>query len=225
MFAHPAPSPLATLGSALAALVLVDALRRARWQADIREHLSWALATAVVLLGQRMGFTLPSGLALHYHGAAFLGLLLGYPRALLSMALVLVAGPSIVGTVGPGTAPSMIGLQLLVAGWLPVWLIAQLVTLSKRLLPPNPFVFMLGCGFFGLGLSAAAAWLASAGLHALTAPALPPDFLQGFVPYALLLASGEAWLEAMVISALVVFRPQAVRLFGLFDPQHDRPRR
>jgi len=222
MFAHPAPALLAALGYVLSALVLLDALHRARWQASLEEHLPWALATAAVLLAQRMGFTLPDGLALHYLGAGFLGLLLGYPRALLSMALVLVAGPWLVGTTGPGATPSMIGLQILLTGWLPVWLIATIVSMSKRRLPPNPFVFMLGCGLFGLGLSAAAAWLAAAGLFALTAPALPPDFLAGFVPYALLLASGEAWLEAMVISALVIFRPQAVRLF---DQRHYLPRR
>lgn len=208
---------LATFGYLIAGLVLLDALQRARWQAPLDEHLPWALASAAVLLAQRMGFSLPDGQTLHYLGAGFLGLLLGYPRAMLSMALVLVAGPWLVGTTGPGATPSMIGLQFLVVGWLPVWLIAVIVNLSKRLLPPDPFVFMLGCGLFGLGVSTALAWLAAAGLHALTAPVLPPDFITGFVPYALLLAGGEAWLEAMVISALVVFRPQAVRLF---DQRH-----
>jgi hypothetical protein len=73
------------------------------------------------------------------------------------MALLLVAGPWLDGTTGPAAAPSMTGLQILLTGWLPVGLIATIVSASKRLLPPNPLVFMLRCGLFGLGLSAAAA--------------------------------------------------------------------
>jgi uncharacterized membrane protein len=222
MFAHPAPWALAALGWALMGLALVDAMRRARWQAELNEHRFWALATAAVLLGQRMGFTLPSGLVVHYLGAGFLVLLLGYPRALLSMTVVLFAGPWLVGTPGPPTAPSMLALKCLLAGWLPAWLAAQTVEVSKRLLPPDPFVFMLGCGLFGLALSGAASWLASTALHVATAPNPPADFLEVFLPHALLLSSGEAWLEAMVISALVVFRPHAVRLF---DQHHYLPRR
>ena len=71
----------------------VEAARRARWEAPVREHLLWALATAAAVLAHRMSVSLPSGLELHYSGAAFLALLLGYPRALLSMALVLALVP------------------------------------------------------------------------------------------------------------------------------------
>jgi uncharacterized membrane protein len=42
------------------------------------------------------------------------------------------------------------------------------------------------------------------------------------LPYALLLASGEAWLEGMLTTLLVVFAPGSVRLF---DEHHYLRRR
>ena len=55
--------------------------------------------------------------------------------------------------------------------------------------------------------------LASAVLYASLAPQQPRDFLEAFLPYALLLASGEAWLEGMIVTVLVVYVPGAVKLF------------
>ena len=42
---------------------------------------------------------------------------------------------------------------------------------------------------------------------------MPRELIDDFVPYALLLASGEAWLEGMLITLLVVYLPGSVRLF------------
>ncbi|MBP6817447.1 MAG: hypothetical protein KA169_21320, partial [Burkholderiaceae bacterium] len=82
-----------------------------------------------------------------------------------------------------------------------------------RLLPRNLFVFLLGCGLFGLLAAYVLQLLASATLYASLAPQPPRDFLEAFLPYALLLASGEAWLEGMIVTVLVVYVPGAVKLF------------
>ena len=114
MYAHPIPAPLALLSLALATLLLMDAMRRARWQARLAEHAGWALATAAAVLAHQTGLTLPSGLTLHYVGAAFLALLLGYPRALLSMAVVLFGGPLLDdGPAGQRVDDTMLALQWL----------------------------------------------------------------------------------------------------------------
>lgn len=187
----------------LGLLLLVEAARRARWEAPVREHLLWALATAAAVLAHRMSVSLPSGLELHYSGAAFLALLLGYPRALLSMALVLALD---------GEAGTW-GLRLLLAGALPIWAMWFIVTASRRWLPGNLFVFLLGCGLFGLFAAYAVQIAGSAVALVALAPTVPRELVEDFLPYSLLLAAGEAWLEGMLITVLVVYLPGSVRLF------------
>jgi len=187
----------------LGLLLLVEAARRARWEAPVREHLHWAFATAAAVLAHRMSVSLATGLELHYSGAAFLALLLGYPRALLSMAAVLALDGE------PGTW----GLRLLLAGALPIWAMWLIVTASRRWLPGNLFVFLLGCGLFGL-FAAYAVQLAGSTLALVAlAPSVPRDLVEDFLPYSLLLAAGEAWLEGMLTTVLVVYLPGSVRLF------------
>lgn len=206
----------ALLFSTLAALAFCfEAARRARWDAPVSEHLRWALATAFVLLAHRMSFTLATGLSLHFLGAAFLALLLGYPRALLSMALVLAAGALLPGPDAPVAVQRLEqwGLRTLLGAVLPVWTMWLVVSASKRWLPRNPFVFLLGCGLFGLFFAHAMQLVATIAVFLLLVPDVPRGFFEDFVPYALLLAGGEAWLEGMLTTLLVVYVPGAVRLF------------
>ena len=206
----------ALLLSTLAALAFcVEAARRARWDAPVSEHLCWALATAFVLLAHRMSFTLATGLSVHFLGAAFLALLLGYPRALLSMALVLGVGQLLPGPDAPVAVERLEqwGLHTLLGAVLPVWTMWLVVSASKRWLPRNPFVFLLGCGLFGLFFAYAMQLVATIAVFLVLVPDVPRGFFEDFVPYALLLAGGEAWLEGMLTTLLVVYVPGAVRLF------------
>lgn len=202
---------------ALALALILDAARRADWQASVAEHALWALATAGILLARQMSITLPGGFTVHYIGAAWLALLLGYPRAVLSMSLIAIAH-----ALRFGVPLSSQGLPLLLLGIAPAWLIWLITRACRRWLPPNPFVFLLGVGLIGLFLAYALPLLASA---ALVAMAIAGDAAQPagahalavyrelLLPYALLLASGEAWLEGMLTTLLVVFAPRSVRLF------------
>ncbi len=213
MFFYPLnPAASWTLALVCAAL-LVEAARRARWSAPVSEHLVWAIATAAVLLGHRMTVTLPSGLQLHYLGSAFLALLLGYPRAILSMGAVLAIETALPHPGAAAADPSSWGLRMLLAGALPVWVMWSIVSATRRWLPRNPFVFLLGCGLFGLFLSYVVQLAASALAFVALAPSVPRELLDDFVPYALLLASGEAWLEGMLTTLFVVYLPGSVRLF------------
>lgn len=214
--------PLSTVAaSALgiaAAAFCVEAGRRAGWDAPVRDHLRWAIATAVVLLGQRMSYAPAPGVAVHYLGAAFLALLFGYPRALLSMALVFVVEPLLPGAAQRLHADGLAalgqwGLRTLLGGVLPVWTMWLVVAASRRWLPRNLFVFLLGCGLFGIFVACVVQVLASAAVTAWLAPSLPAGFVDDVLPYALLLASGEAWLEGMLTTLLVVYVPGSVRLF------------
>jgi uncharacterized membrane protein len=207
MFAYPLSATAAMLLAALALLLCLEAARRARWNAGIGEHLGWALATALILLGHRMTVELPSGLALHYLGSAFLALLLGYPRALLSMAMVFAAEAA------RGGDWSNWGLRVLLSGALPVVTMWAIVGACRRWLPANPFVFLLACGLFGQFAAYCVQLCASALAYVVLAPDVPAAFVDEILPYALLLAAGEAWLEGMLVTLLVVYIPGSVRLF------------
>lgn len=155
------PAPVGWLAILLAALLSLDAARRADWGAPVREHAVWALATAGTFLARQMTVTMPGGMSLQYLGAAWLALLLGYPRAVLSMVLIQVAHAAQFDLPLADHA-----LPLLVLGVAPAWLI-WLITRGCRLwLPPNIFVFLLGAGFLGLFVAYALPLLAAAGLGA-----------------------------------------------------------
>lgn len=147
---------------------------------------------------------MPEGVALQYSGAAFLALTLGYCRALCSMTLLLVITQSWNG----------IGVALWVDALLPVWFMIGLVAITRRMLPANPFVFLLGCGFFGLFLVSAVQVVVGAVPRALLnrVPVLP-QFFSEHTTWSLMLASGGALLEGMIITVLVVYYPRAVALF------------
>lgn len=204
------PAPALALSALLSALFLADAIRRAQWQAPLRDHLVWAGATALLWVARQMTVNMPGDLTLQYLGAAWLTVMLGYPRAIVALAIVFAA--EAMAQDGLAQLPSQ-APRLLLLGILPAWLIWQLARLCRQKLPPNLFVFLIGVGFLGLFGSYALSLLLAAGLNALIGGPAAPAYAQLVLPYALLLATGESWLEGMMTTLLVVFAPGAVRLF------------
>lgn len=182
-----------------------DALRRSGIEkAKVDDVLIWAGLTALVFGILLLARDMPEGISLKYSGAAFLALTVGYCRALLSMTLLLLI-----------TQPwADMGLILLIDALLPTWLMLSVVRLTRRYLPANPFVFMLGCGFFGLFIVYAVQQSAGVFFPAVLTgePALGLLFSEQ-TGLRLLLAGGEATLEGMIITILVVYFPRAVLLF------------
>lgn len=202
---HPLAAILPTL---LALIGAADAVWRARWSAPHREHGIWAIATGMILAGHFTAVTLPSGEQLHYLGAAWLAVVLGYPRAIVSMTVIITTH-----LLWHDAPLSSWGLRVAVLGVLPVWTMWAIVEGCKRWLPRNLFVFLLGVGLIGI----AAVNMLETGLIAVVLTALGakrPDVVwQEFLPYGLLLSWGEAWLEAMLVTLMVVYVPGSVRLF------------
>lgn len=171
---------------------------------------------------------MPGGVSLQYIGTAWLTLLLGYPRAVVSIAAVMLAEASL-GT----RALAAFGVETLLFAVAPAWLMWALTIGCRRWLPRNPFVFLIGVGFLGLFAAYALPLLAAAALGTLalgfTTAATEPAAVHALsqytriaLPYALLLAAGEAWLEGMLTTVLVVYAPGSVRLF---DEAHYLARR
>ena len=219
MFSFDPSGPVIAISFLLAVLFCADAVKRAGiLQASTRDHLIWAMATAAVFLGHQMSIRLPGGIELHYMGSAFLALLLGYPRALLSMTLVLLGSALMKG------ALTSLGVQVFFHAAIPITVMMIISRAIQKSLPPNLFVFLLGNGFIGLFLTYAFEHLIALGGRALLiSNDLSPGALSmsDVTPYALLLASGEAWLEGMIITVLVVFAPGVVRMFD--DAFYLRP--
>ena len=184
----------------------VDAARRSDLATIEKTELAiWGLLTIFVFAALALSTSMPEGVTLQYSGAAFLALTLGYPRALLSMTLLLLI-----------TQPlAFIGQSLLVDALLPVWLMLSLVGLTRRYLPPNLFVFLLGCGFIGLFIVYAFQVLGGAVLSALlwNGESMTAGIISEQAVWSLLLAGGEATLEGMMVTILVVFQPKMVALF------------
>lgn len=184
---------------------LVDAMRRSGIEKTSQEELFiWIGLTGLIFGILLLTRDLPEGVSLRYSGAAFLALTVGYSRALLSMTLLLLI-------IQPWLNA---GLTLVIDALLPIWLMIVVVNLSRRFLPANPFVFLLGCSFIGLFLVYAVQQCVSLTFWAVSTgtPILPTLFSER-TGLHLLLASGEATLEGMIITILVVYFPKAVLLF------------
>ncbi len=184
---------------------LVDAVRRSGLEkTSLDELLIWMGLTGLVFGILLLTRDLPEGVTLKYSGAAFLALTLGYSRALMSMTLLLLI-------VQPW---STLGPALLIDALLPIWLMLFLVRLSRRFLPANPFVFLLGCGFFGLFIVYAIQQCVGVVSWALlTETPVMAELFSEQTALRLLLAGGESTLEGMIITILVVYFPRAVLLF------------
>jgi uncharacterized membrane protein len=96
---------------------------------------------------------------------------------------------------------------------LPVAVTWATLRLAERRLPPNFFVYVFVVAFFGAALSLLAAGLAGALVLTLGA-GRPAELVFGdYVPYLVYLAFGEATLNGMALTLLVVYRPHWVASF------------
>lgn len=185
---------------------LHDALKRSMASCfEWADHGVWAALTVFVLGLQLLGpSSLSSGVGIQYSGAAFLAITLGYSRALLSMLIILCI-----------TQPlAHLGQSIWIDALLPIWLMLWLLVFTQRNLPVNPFVFLLGCGFIGLFLVYSIQLLVQALVLSFSQNPLSPEpFFSDQLVFSLLLAGGEATLEGMVVTILVVFVPRAVYMF------------
>lgn len=177
----------------------------------------------LLLLARQLTVSMPGGISLAYLGTAWLTLLLGYPRAVVSGAAILA-----LDALRRPRPIEALGFELLLFVVACAWLMWAIAHICRRRLPANPFVFLVGVSFVGLFVAYALPLLAAAALGGVaialdgeaaagaggvaSAHALA-QYLRLAVPYALLLAAGEAWIEGMLTTLLVVYVPGSVRLF------------
>lgn len=170
-------------------------------------HLFFAACVVLFLLWNSRVGVLPA-LNFHLLGVTIVTLMFGWRLALLAVAVVVVgiAFYSEDGFISTG-------LNALVMGVLPVVLTQGLLVLCQRYLPHNFFVYVYINGFLAAGLSILLAYFVGA-LVLLSSDATSIGWLNyQYFPYFPLIFFSEAFLTGLVVTALVVLKPDWVCSF------------
>lgn len=165
-------------------------------------------ATVSLMLLWGLRTDLPPHLHLHYLGIATVALMFGWRLAAVAAAAALV-GISLNGEAGW----SAFAANLLLMGVLPAWVTCAVRRLAERRLAPNLFVYLYVCGAFGAALSMAACLLAGAALLGAGATGAFAQVLGTYLVAAPFLIVTEGVLNGMVITGLVIYRPEWVTTF------------
>jgi len=155
---------------------------------------------------------LPKGLAVQFSGASLLVLMLGWPLAVLTLAVVGL----VVWGVGPlGTTAAL--SQWVWVGLVPASLALGLGALMRRWLPPNLFVYTLGRGFLG---TAVVVFLSGA-LYEWTYQLVGGVAMEQALVARWLMAWGDAFLTGMFVAIAVAFAPQYLATWS--DDRYLKP--
>jgi uncharacterized membrane protein len=186
------------LGLGLLALGAALALRP--WRMLAGPLLSPALAALVLLpVFWLIPQKLPPGLQVQFSGASLLVLMLGWPLAVPILALVAVA----VWALGREPAEAVLS-QWVWVGLVPATLSLGLGAVLRRWLPPNPFIYTLGRGFFGTALAVFLSGALYEGVYRLFGGV----GLEEALVARWLMAWGDAFLTGMLCAIFVAFVPQ-----------------
>jgi uncharacterized membrane protein len=215
-----APFALAAAGWVLFVPALgaaLGAVRRGFLPTGAVEH-AWLGGAVGVALLWMLQVRVAGSPAFGMLGSALYAVVFGYSRGLLGLVLALVLHTALAG----GSWPNL-GLNGVLLAVVPCAIATLLRRQIERHLPRNPFVFMIGNGMLSVFGATALARLVLIGAALLAAPPHPSVTMASYLGATMLLAWSEAIVSGMVLSALVVFRPEVVLTFSeeLYAP---RPR-
>ncbi len=173
-----------------------------------RQHLLFGTVFALFLLWLvRRDFD--TGVSYHFIGLTAVTLLLDWPLAIVG-ALVAQLGLVLLGR--QDLAALGVNGTLLIL--LPVLVTEVCAILVERAQPRNPFVYIFCSGFFAAALAALLCLLSTLGVLWFDERFALPEWLEDFVGYLWLIIFPEAFINGMVVSALVVFCPEWLETFN-----------
>ena len=192
--------------------LLVWAFKTAPWYkvANDRsaQHVLLAAAVVVFLVWQ-FGASLGSGITFHFLLMTSLTLMFGPQFALIGMSLALFGV-----VLESGLGLLALGMNAVLMGVVPVFITWWMARWAYRRLDHNFFVFVFFNGF----LSAAVGVVVSLGLAATVLFAAEvhsaETLKQSFIPFIPLMATPEGFLNGMLITAFILFKPQWVSSFN-----------
>lgn len=193
------------LGWLVLGVLLAGVWRSGSWRglADQSRFNQWLANCVLLTLVWSMKAGVLPGLNLHLLGAMVFTLQFGAPLALLGSCLTL-AGITLNGATGW----QGFGLNALLMGAVPVGISALLVFMGQRILPKNIFVFIFAHGFFGSAAVVVGTGAVASVLFWLSGAYPLATLLDDYLPYFILLGFSEAWIAGMLVTLMVVYRPQ-----------------
>lgn len=192
--------------------MLIWAVARTRWLelfADSRrQHLLFGTVFALFALWLvRRDFD--TGVSYHFIGMTAVTLLLDWPLAIVGGVLAQL------GLLALGRQDlAAMGVNGLLLIGLPVLVTEVCAILVERAQPRNLFVYIFCSGFFAAALSALLCLLAGLGLLWMDGRFVMPEWIEDFIGYLWLIIFPEAFINGMVVSALVVFCPEWLETFN-----------
>lgn len=203
---------LLVVGSLLALLLFLIALWQAPWVellSDLRrQHLLFGAAFALFCLWLlRRDFD--SGLSYHLMGLTAVTLLLDWPLALLCGALAQF-GMCLLGKQDLAS----LGINSLLFVMLPVWVAHLCARQVERRQPQNLFVYIFFCGFFPAALTVLVCALCGIAVLWLCGLFSFPAQMSDLAAYLWLVMFPEAFINGLVVTALVVFVPHWLDTFN-----------
>lgn len=173
-----------------------------------RQHLLFGTVFILLLLWLvRRDFD--TGVSYHFIGMTAVTLLLDWPLALMGGLIaqlgLLALGRQDLAALGVN------GLLFIV---LPVLITEICSIVVERAQPKNPFVYIFCSGFFAAALAALLCLLSAIGLLWFEGLFAMPEWLEDFVGYLWLIIFPEAFINGVVITALVVFCPEWLETFN-----------
>ncbi|HEX8596208.1 MAG TPA: energy-coupling factor ABC transporter permease [Pseudomonas sp.] len=173
-----------------------------------RQHLLFGTVFALFLLWLvRRDFD--TGVSYHFIGMTAVTLLLDWPLAILGG---LVAQ---VGLLALGRQDlAALGVNGLLFIGLPVMVTEGCAMLVERAQPKSPFVYIFCSGFLAAALAALLCLLLALGVLWFEGLFEMPIWLSDFIGYLWLIIFPEAFINGMIVSALVVFTPEWLETFN-----------
>lgn len=172
-----------------------------------RQHLLFGAVFALFALWMvRRDFD--TGVSYHLIGMTAVTLLLDWPLAVLGGLLAQI------GLLAMGRQDlAAMGVNGLLLIGLPVLVTEACALIVERAQPRNLFVYIFCSGFLAAALTALLCLLAGLGLLWLDGRFAMPEWIEDFVGYLWLMIFPEAFINGMVVSALVVFCPEWLDTF------------
>lgn len=196
--------------STLSMAILSVAVLRAPWRLfrDTGfQHLFFGACVAAFFLWLMRAGIVPA-IPIHLLCLTTITLMFGVPLA-ITAAAILTASMCLAGVEAWRALPS----SFLALGVVPVAVSWAMFRASQRYLPPNPFIYIFVCAFFGAAAAMLAAVIVNTMLLIGSGQASLEQLRDGYLVILPLLMFPEAFINGMVVTGLIAFKPNWIPSF------------
>ncbi len=204
------PGAYLWLAHLLYAACLLYTLYRAPWRRLERGSMQNVFMVAVVFVALlwQLDVSLLAGVSLHYLGATALALLFGWELGIVAVTLAMIGH-----THFSPAGWEAFSLNVLVVGVAPVLVSYAVHAFVRDRLPHNFFVYLFLGAYLGGAMAMASMVLLSYGVMSLSGLYESAQLSRQLLPYLPLMMFPEAFINGLLITALVMLRPEWVATF------------